>query len=160
MLVHKLDFGAKRGWKSWGDSIQVISKGLWYSVKWRWDWVWETCVAKKQVTACAQVCTHLFKNFLQLVVIHTVNGFSIVNKAEADAFSGILFLFQWSKGCWQFDLWLYGSYGSLPILVSIIHDETLTVNYSWEFGIKLEGWQLSFLLFSDIQAWLSNTLLI
>lgn len=55
---------------------------------------------------------------------------------------------------------LYGSYGSLPILVSIIHDETLTVNYSWEFGIKLEGWQLSFLLFSDIQAWLSNTLLI
>ena len=57
------------------------------------------------------------------------------------------------------DKGLYGSYGSLPILVSIIHDETLTVNYSWEFGIKLEGWQLSFLLFSDIQAWLSNTLL-
>ena len=27
---------------------------------------------------------HLFKNFLQFVVIHTVKGFSIVNKAEVD----------------------------------------------------------------------------
>lgn len=53
---------------------------------------------------------------------------------------------------------LYGSYGSLPILVSIIHDETLTVNYSWEFGIKLERRQLPILLFSDVQAGLSNTL--
>ena len=28
----------------------------------------------------------LFKNFPQFVVIHTVKGFSIVNKAEVDAF--------------------------------------------------------------------------
>ena len=28
--------------------------------------------------------SHLFKNFPQFVVIHTVKGFSIVNKAEAD----------------------------------------------------------------------------
>ena len=27
---------------------------------------------------------HLFKNFLQFVVIHTVKGFGIVNKAEID----------------------------------------------------------------------------
>ena len=27
---------------------------------------------------------HLFKNFLQFVVIHTVKGFSIVNKLEVD----------------------------------------------------------------------------
>ena len=27
---------------------------------------------------------HLFKNFPQFVVIHTVNGFGIVNKAEVD----------------------------------------------------------------------------
>lgn len=33
------------------------------------------------------VCySHLFKNFPQFVVIHTVKGFSIVNKAEVDAF--------------------------------------------------------------------------
>ena len=33
------------------------------------------------------VCySHLLKNFLQFVVIHTVKGFGIVNKAEIDVF--------------------------------------------------------------------------
>ena len=30
--------------------------------------------------------SHLFQNFPQLVVIHTVKGFGIVNKAEVDVF--------------------------------------------------------------------------
>ena len=30
--------------------------------------------------------SHFFKNFLQFVVIHTVKGFGIVNKAEVDTF--------------------------------------------------------------------------
>ena len=30
--------------------------------------------------------SHLFKNFPQFVMIHTVKGFGIVNKAETDAF--------------------------------------------------------------------------
>ena len=30
--------------------------------------------------------SHLFKNFPQFVVIHTVKGFGIVNKAELDVF--------------------------------------------------------------------------
>ena len=30
--------------------------------------------------------SHLFKNFQQFVVIHTIKGFSIVSEAEADAF--------------------------------------------------------------------------
>ena len=29
---------------------------------------------------------HLFQNFPQFIVIHTVKGFGIVNKAEVDAF--------------------------------------------------------------------------
>ena len=29
---------------------------------------------------------HFFKNFLQIVVIHTVKGFGVVNKAEVDIF--------------------------------------------------------------------------
>ena len=33
-------------------------------------------------------CSHLFKNFPQFVVIHTVRGFGIVNKAEVDVFLG------------------------------------------------------------------------
>ena len=33
------------------------------------------------------VCySHLFKNFPQFIVIHTVKGFGIVNKAEVDVF--------------------------------------------------------------------------
>ena len=33
------------------------------------------------------VCySHLFKNFPQFVVIHTIKGFSVVNKAEVDVF--------------------------------------------------------------------------
>ena len=30
--------------------------------------------------------SHVLKNFQQLVVIHTVKGFGVVNKAEVDAF--------------------------------------------------------------------------
>ena len=30
--------------------------------------------------------SHLFQNFLQFIVIHTVEGFGIVNKAEIDVF--------------------------------------------------------------------------
>ena len=30
--------------------------------------------------------SHLFKNFPQFVVIHTVKGFGVANKAEADVF--------------------------------------------------------------------------
>ena len=47
--------------------------------------------------------SHLLKNFPQFVVIHTVKGFNVVS--EAKSFSGILLLFLWSSGCWQFDLW-------------------------------------------------------
>ena len=30
--------------------------------------------------------SHLFQNFLQFIVIHTVKGFDVVNKAEIDVF--------------------------------------------------------------------------
>ena len=40
----------------------------------------------------------------QFIVIHTVEGFAIVNSRNR-CFSGTLLLFQWSSGCWQFDLW-------------------------------------------------------
>ena len=35
--------------------------------------------------------SHLFKTFPQFLVIHTVKGFSIVNKAEVDAFLKLSF---------------------------------------------------------------------
>ena len=37
--------------------------------------------------------SHLLKNFPQFVVIHTVKGFGVVDKAEVDVFSGTLLLF-------------------------------------------------------------------
>ena len=38
--------------------------------------------------------SHLFQNFPQFIVIHTVKGFGIGNKAKIDVFSGTLLLFQ------------------------------------------------------------------
>ena len=37
--------------------------------------------------------SHLLKNFLQFVVIHTVKGFSVVNKAEVDVFLELSYFF-------------------------------------------------------------------
>ena len=36
--------------------------------------------------------SHLLKNFPQFVVIHTVRGFGVVNKAEVDIFLELSFL--------------------------------------------------------------------
>ena len=33
--------------------------------------------------------SHLFKNFSQFVVIHTVKGFGLINKAKIDVFLGL-----------------------------------------------------------------------
>ena len=38
-------------------------------------------------------CSHLFQNFLQFIVIHTVKGFGIVNKAKVDVFLEISYFF-------------------------------------------------------------------
>ena len=38
-------------------------------------------------------CSSLFKNFSQFIVIHTVKGFGIANKAEIDVFLELSFFF-------------------------------------------------------------------
>ena len=37
--------------------------------------------------------SHHFKNFLQFIVIHTVKGFGIVNKAETEVFLEVSYFF-------------------------------------------------------------------
>ena len=37
--------------------------------------------------------SHLFQNFPQIVVVHTVKGFSVVNEAEVDDFMEFSLLF-------------------------------------------------------------------
>ena len=39
-------------------------------------------------------CSHPLKNFPQFIVIHTVKGFGIINKAEIDGFWELSCLFQ------------------------------------------------------------------
>ena len=45
-----------------------------------------TCIQISQETGKVVWYSHLLKNFPQFIVIHTVNGFGIVNKAELDVF--------------------------------------------------------------------------
>ena len=45
-----------------------------------------TCIQVSQDTGKVVWYSHLLKNFPQFVVIHTVKGFGIVNKAEVDVF--------------------------------------------------------------------------
>ena len=45
-----------------------------------------TCIQISQEAGQVVWCSHLFKNFPEFVVIHTVKGFGIVNKAEIDVF--------------------------------------------------------------------------
>ena len=45
-----------------------------------------TCIPISQETGQAVWYSHLFKNFPQFAVIHTVKGFSVVNEAEVDVF--------------------------------------------------------------------------
>ena len=45
-----------------------------------------TCMQISQEADKVVWYSHLFKNFPQIFVIHTVKGFGIVNKAEVDVF--------------------------------------------------------------------------
>ena len=45
-----------------------------------------TCIQISQEAGQVVSYSHLFKNFPQFIVIHTVKGFGIVNKAEIDVF--------------------------------------------------------------------------
>ena len=49
-----------------------------------------TCIQVSQEAVQVVWYSHLFQNFPQFIVIHTVQGFGIVNKAEIDVFSGTL----------------------------------------------------------------------
>ena len=45
-----------------------------------------TCIQISQEAGQVVWYSHLFQNFLQFIMIHTVKGFGIVNKAEIDVF--------------------------------------------------------------------------
>ena len=45
-----------------------------------------TCIQTSQEAGQVVWYSHLFQNFPQFIVIHTIKGFGIVNKAEVDVF--------------------------------------------------------------------------
>ena len=52
---------------------------------WRlWQTVVALCIHVSQETGKVVGYSHLFRNFPQFVVIHTVKGFTVVNEAEVD----------------------------------------------------------------------------
>ena len=52
-----------------------------------------TCIQISQEAGQVVCYSHLLQNFPQLVVIHTVKGFGIVNKAEIDVFLELYWFF-------------------------------------------------------------------
>ena len=64
--------------------------------------------------------SHLLKNFPQFVLIHTVKGYGIVNKAKVNVFSWTLLLFWWFNRCWQFPLTPYFPIPYFPWLLHIL----------------------------------------
>ena len=78
-----------------------------------------TCIQGSQEVGKLVWHFHLFKNFPQFVVIHTVKGFSIVNKAEVDVFLEL--------PCFFYD----------PVDVGdLISDSSAFLNPAWTFGIS------------------------
>ena len=52
-----------------------------------------TCIQISQEAGKVVWYSHLFKNFPQFVVIHTIKGFGVVNKAEVDVFLELSYFF-------------------------------------------------------------------
>ena len=67
--------------------------------------------------------SHLFKNFPQFFVIHTIKGFSIVNEAEVDVFLEL--------SCFLYDL---RDAGNLISGSSAFSKSSL---YIWKFSVRI-----------------------
>ena len=71
--------------------------------------------------------SHLFKNFPQFVMIYTLNGFSIVNKADRFSF------FFWNSHVFSMILWMLWIWSlvPLPFLNSPCTSERSSFTYCW-----------------------------
>ena len=63
-----------------------------------------TCIQISQDAGQVVWYSHLFQNFPQFIVIHTVKGFGIVNKAEIDVFLELSCFFDEVRGGGQDEL--------------------------------------------------------
>ena len=78
-----------------------------------------TCIKMSQEAGKVVCYSHLFENFLLFVVIHTVKGFVIVNKAEIDVFLEL--------SCFMMIQWMFTTWSlvPLPFVNSVLTSEVL-----------------------------------
>ena len=106
-----------------------------------------TCIQFSQEAGQVVWYSHLFQNFPQFIVIHTVKGFGIVDKAEIDVFwnSVALLMIQWMLAIWFLV--------PLPFLKPAWTSGSSWFTYCWSLcvgcrveGRRLDGWMKSCLL--------------
>ena len=64
-----------------------------------------TCIQVSQEADQVVWYSHLFENFPQFIVIHTVKGFGVVNKAGVDVFLGLSCFFDDPADAGNLDFW-------------------------------------------------------
>ena len=82
-----------------------------------------TCIQVLQEAGKLLWYSHLFKNFPQLIVIHVVKGFSVVNEAEVDVFL-------------EFPCFFYDPMG-VGNLISGSSDFSKSSVYIWKFSVNI-----------------------
>ena len=82
-----------------------------------------TCIQVSQEADDVVSHSHVFKNFPQFVVIHTVKGFNIVNEAEVDIFL-------------EFSCFFYDS-TYVGILISSFSAFSKSSLYTWKFSVHV-----------------------
>ena len=84
-----------------------------------------SCIHVSQETGKLVRCSHLFRNFPQFVVIHTVKGFSTVNEAEVDIFLKFPCFF----------------YDPLDVGASLVGQLVKNLPAMWETWVQSLGWE-------------------
>ena len=120
-----------------------------------------TCIHISQEAGKVVCYSHLLKNFPQFVVIHTVKGFSIVNKTEVDIFLefSCFSMIQWILAIWSLVL--------LPFLNPVWTSGRFTVhvllkpgleNFGYYFAVMWDecSWALSILGIAFLRDWNEN----
>ena len=97
-----------------------------------------TCIQISQEAGQVLWYSHLFQNFLQFVVIHTVRGFGIVNEAEVDVFLEL--------SCFFSDPTDFGN---------LVSGSSAFLNPAWTSGSSqfMYCWSLSWRILSITSVW-------